>query len=35
VGYHTVTVRVGNGRGGQDVQGFDLEVVPPMVQEGK
>ncbi|MFH1567199.1 MAG: hypothetical protein ABIL09_04305 [Gemmatimonadota bacterium] len=28
VGVHTVTVRVQNGQGGTDVQGFDLEVVP-------
>jgi len=28
VGTHTVTVRVRNGQGGMDVQGFDLAVVP-------
>jgi len=28
VGTHTVTVRVHNGQGGMDVQGFDLVVVP-------
>lgn len=27
LGYHTITVRVQNGQGGTDMQGFDLEVV--------
>ena len=26
-GFHTITVRVQNGRGGTDMQGFDLEVI--------
>jgi len=29
LGFHTITFRVQNGQGGGDVQGFDLEVVPP------
>lgn len=27
VGYHTITIRVQNGQGGTDMQGFDLEVI--------
>ena len=29
LGLHTVTLRVQNGQGGVDIQGFDLEVLAP------
>ncbi len=32
LGLHTVTLRVQNGQGGVDIQGFDLEVIDPHLQ---